>query len=483
MALFPPENAIGYSQFMLRGGWRKTLPLLGGYAAIVITAILLSVQFNPKYRRETLFGWTSGLLALQSAMLVLYGCSRTTASVRQDVTGKMIESHRLMPMPPAHAVAGYIMGSVSQGVMMALVTFCIGSVTAAGASVSFERWAMSNAVLLSFGMFLWCISCFIGFLPKGWAVVMWGMVAMPVVGEGGALQVLPGLSVMLSPVSGPSIFSMRGSYSLPWTYMIALAVQIYFGGICFIGAMRKYERPEAEALGVKLGLALLLGWVAISWVGIRQWEEFRPAWLRGHGTENAQVLASMIAAMLLAIAPISAAASALVWWRRHQVLNDPAPNPRPVPWLVVVASASALVLALTYAPLSPPTWHIEAVWRSTVVVVAFALSIFFLCRWMYRGMVRANFAIAFWLFLTWLLPLLVDLFRYAFSTDEDAPAISMISGFGPLGAMVLIWSRDFRLSNVGLIAQVVLAMVPLALDWMTTPRSKGMQVREAEGVA
>src|SRR2546428_253407 len=106
MSLLPPDNAIAWAHFAMRGGWRKTLPLIAGYAAIIGVAILLTVQFNPNYRTDIYSGWTTGLLAIQGALLVLYGCGRIGKTVTQDIAGRMMESHRMMPAPPAHAIAG-----------------------------------------------------------------------------------------------------------------------------------------------------------------------------------------------------------------------------------------------------------------------------------------------------------------------------------------------------------------------------------------
>ncbi len=470
MPLFPPENAIGWAQFALRGGWRKTIPLLIGYAAVIGIAIMLSVQFNPKYKGDVCLGWTTALLAIQSALLVIYGCSRLTAGIRQDTTSRLMESHRLMPTPPAHAVAGYIMGGTTQGIMLALVTFIIGAFTAAGASISFERWAMANVVVFTFAVFLWCIAVFAGFLPKGAGGIIWFIVAIPIFGQGGAMGILPGLTVLLSPMIGPSVFQFRANFAVPWTYAAALTAQAFFGGICFIGAMRKYQRVDAPGLGVILGLALLLGWAGVSWVGIRQWEEFRPGWLRMHMDMNVQITASIIIAMLIAIAPVSAAAMETIRWRRHVALHDPAPLRRPLPWGIVILFATMLVIAISSAPQVRPHRQNEAVLRTAMVVVASLSAIYFLCRWCYRAISTARFALGLWIFFTWIVPMMIDGLRYAFSADREVEPLSWISGCGPIGAMVSIWNDDMRQSNAGIVVQVCIAAVPLALDWMTRPR-------------
>jgi hypothetical protein len=470
MPLIPPENSIAWAQFALRGGWRKTIPLLLGYVGIVGTAIILSIQFNPKYRGDVCLGWTTALLAIQSALLVIYGCSRLTAAIRQDNTSRMMESHRLMPTPPSHAIAGYIVGGTSQGIFLALATFLIGVFTAAGAGISFERWAMANIVLLTFAMFLWCIATFAGFLPKGAGGIIWLIISIPVFGEGGAMNILPGLTVLLSPLIGPSIFQFRASWSVPWTYAMALAAQAFFGGVCFIGAMRKYQRVDAPGLGVLLSLAMLVGWAGVSWAGIREWNEFRPGWLRMHINTQVQIVASIIAGVLIAIAPTSAVALDTIRWKRHVALRDPAPMRRPLPWPIVILLSTILVIAITCAPLIRSWDQPRAVVRTAIVVASSLLGIYFLCRWCYRASVGARFAISFWIFLTWILPMLLDVLRFALSTDENAVALSSISACGPLGALVLIWTDDPAKADVGIMIQLGIVMTPLALDIMTRPR-------------
>jgi hypothetical protein len=470
MPLFPPENAIGWAQFALRGGWRKTIPLLIGYITVIAVAIMLSIQFNPKYKGDVCYGWTTALLAIQSAMLVLYGCSRLTAGIRQDTASRLMESHRLMPTPPAHAVTGYIVGGISQAVLLGIVTFLIGTFTSAGASINFERWAMANLIVFIFAIFLWCIAIFAGFLPKGAGGIIWFIVSIPIFGQGGAMGVLPGLTVLISPLIGPSIFELRATTSVPWTYAAALTAQGFFGGICFIGACRKYQRADAPGLGVILGLALVLGWAGVSWAGIRQWDEFRPGWLRMHLDVNVQISASILAGLLIAIAPISAAAMETIRWRRHVALHDPAPLSRPVPWPIVILLATLLIVAFSYAPHTRPLRQNEAALRTAIVIVLSLSAIYLLCRWCYRAISTARLAIGLWIFLAWILPIVIDGLRYAFSTNQDAEPLSWISGCGPIGALILIWNDEMKKANAGIVMQVCIALVPPALDWMTRPR-------------
>src|SRR3954462_7453982 len=95
--------------------------------------------------------------------------------------------------------------------------------------------------------------------------------------QGGALTLWPGMTVLLSPIIGNSIFDLRTSgIVLPASYAIAFAGQAYFGTIWFIAAARKYRRAESIGIDTVLGLCLVAGWVGVTCVGLREWEDFRP---------------------------------------------------------------------------------------------------------------------------------------------------------------------------------------------------------------
>ncbi len=472
MALFPPENALAFAHFALRGGWRKTATLLVGYVIIIGAAIVLTVQANPRHQREMLIGWTMGLLMIQGLTLVLFPAGRVANTIRQDITSRMIDSHRLMPMPPSHAIAGYIMGAMAQSVVMATATFLLGVLTSAGAGISFERWAMGNAILLGFAAFLCCASVFVGFLAKGAGAVLWLVIGVPWFTQGAALVILPGLVVLLSPLVGTSIFDLRSTWSVPSTFAVAAAAQFFFGAVFYVGAMRKYRRPDAPGLGTSLSFLLLVGWCAVSWIGIRQWEAFCPSWLRMQISTPVQIVASMISAMLVAMASFAALALENTRWRRRMLLKDPALPPRPVPWAVLLLAASLLIAMLGYAPTSHIRFQSESVLRSGIVLAAALAAIFFLSRWCYRIVSYAWIPTCIWMFITWLIPLLLDFGRFALSSDPHALPLSVVSTFSPVGALIRIWTDDPATTTFPIATQLCIASIPVLLDLLTRPRRR-----------
>src|SRR5262245_49960590 len=118
MALAPHNNAIAYAHFRLRGGFFGTAV----FTVLAMFALGILIFITSRLANDggrTLFGWATACLGLGGASLVLFGPLRIAAIIRQDIQSKMIESHRLMPLPPAHAVAGYIVG----GSAPALIAF------------------------------------------------------------------------------------------------------------------------------------------------------------------------------------------------------------------------------------------------------------------------------------------------------------------------------------------------------------------------
>src|SRR5690349_13982784 len=119
MAIVPPNNALAWAHFRLRGGWMRSLSFTGAAMALGAVLIITSTRLNPNDGGRMLWGWTTALLSVQAVCLALYAAGRVGTAIRQDVQSKMIESHRLMPLPPAHAIAGYIVGATGPPLIFA----------------------------------------------------------------------------------------------------------------------------------------------------------------------------------------------------------------------------------------------------------------------------------------------------------------------------------------------------------------------------
>src|SRR5207249_1902646 len=110
MSAFPgPANPILYAQFNLRGGWKNTLAVAGGYALLLGGGVYLSAHAASVRSFSTVLRGSLTLLTiLQCLILLVYGSFRVSACVRADLTSKVIESHRLMPASAFSGIFGYL---------------------------------------------------------------------------------------------------------------------------------------------------------------------------------------------------------------------------------------------------------------------------------------------------------------------------------------------------------------------------------------
>jgi hypothetical protein len=484
MAFAGSNNALAWAHFRLRGGWARSTLVTIAIIVVLAGIIVMMHRLNPDDADKILFGWTTGLLAVQAACLVLYIPGRIGQTIRADVQSKMIESHRLMPMPPAHAVAGYIMGAATQPLVFCCGVFFLGALVAAAAGVHVPRWAFANAVLLAFAAFVWVVSAYTSLGGRVGGGIMGAMIMIPWLSQGFVLALLPGMTVILSPVLGQSVFDFRtgigpgagGGYVLPATYAIALAAQCFFGTLCFIGAAREYRSPVEISLDTVLGLCFLLGWVAVSFAALRAWEEFRPrGWSPGSVATNVQVCASLIAALLVAIGPVAANARERARWRRHVELRDPYPTRRPWPIVAVIAIALLAILAIPFAPSTAAEFARPAtgvMLRTAAVVMIALVGLYFFFDCCYALAKTAGIAATIWIVVTWGVPIAMDLVDYSIR-DWREPA-ARFTPASPVGALMVLWTRyggETGNINVGLGVQIFFALIPMCL-WLLVFRRR-----------
>jgi hypothetical protein len=391
-----------------------------------------------------------------------------------------------MPMPPGHAVAGYIMGAATQPLVFAAGMFFLGALVAGAAGVQLPRWAFASAVLLIFAMFVWVVSVYSSLGGRTGGGIMAAMIMIPWFTQGFVLSLLPGTTVLLSPVIGQSVFDFRGSggVSIPPTYAVAFAAQFGFATLCFIGASRQYRNPVESSFDTLLSMGFLLGWVAISLAALRAWDDFRPrGWNPGKVETTVQVVASMIAALLLAIGAVAANARERTKWRRHVALQDPYPRRRPLPIAAVIAVALVAILAIPFAPprASFAQPRMDILLRSAAIVTIALIGLYFFFAWMYSIMKNAAFPAAMWIALTWLLPIAIDIADYTVNGSGDASnAIGRFSGGSPIGALMKLWTQRDLDINIGIGVQILFAIISMCL-WLIRFRTRPAAAEMAAG--
>src|SRR5579862_3573726 len=101
--------AIGMAHFQMAGGFLTMVVSLGAYVLLVL--VVTGLYFYGESGRYTATLPATSvdvLLVMQCVGLLLLGSNRISTAVRKDLSSRMIESHRLMPIPSWRAIAGYI---------------------------------------------------------------------------------------------------------------------------------------------------------------------------------------------------------------------------------------------------------------------------------------------------------------------------------------------------------------------------------------
>ncbi|MEP0843861.1 MAG: hypothetical protein HRF43_14250 [Phycisphaerae bacterium] len=503
-------NAIGWAHYQLRGGWKNILATTVGYAVLIGLLIFGSVYLDPSSAPSIYAGWTMALLALQVGALVLYGCWSVSSAVKKDISTKMIESHRLMPVSGTDAIAGYLFGPTSQVLTIALANFLIGCATLQGATPlgsGLVNWFKVNAILGIFAVSAWTVMVFLPLVFPMATSLLAGAVFILIMGYQMVPALLPGASLLVGPALQESIFGMLAlGRPISPELMVSIVAQLVVAALCYIGAQRKYRRDDVPAWGPLLGLAVVGTYVLISMRGLSTWEVFRP---RGWWWETppfaVQLTLAAMGGLIVAIIPVSVAARQEVTWRRRRALHDPAPNPRPLPGMLIVALAAAIAASLLPLAVgerwSLRTWHPQVfaslrrdqlpsiaappfppglVARTFLVYFAFLTVMSFFLRLLFARGIRSRWLPVMFVALLGLAPLLVDVtVNGAMKRFETDDVFSAISGASPIVALVYLWSpvkgADGALISTmpGIAAQLVLGAVLGLIYYASLRRGAG----------
>jgi hypothetical protein len=499
------NNAIAYAHFQLRGGWRNTLITAGLYSLVIISVMTLATKLDPR-GVGWVRGWVGGILALQSFALLLFATSRISVGIRNDVNQKLIESHRLMPLPAWEAVVGYLLGGSSQVLAVAIANYAIGAVASATIGIGQDQWFAANFILITFSIFFWTLAAAGAFCMTrgkggvGWVVVL-GIVTMS--SQGLIALLLPGLTLLASPVVGRTIYTLQTSTSsgFPVAYAFSLPGQIAIGSLCFFAAARKYRRPESPAFTPLMGLLLLAAWAAVSVVGLLFWEDVCPdiGMLRfssrnEEGMRMAQVILSTLATVLLSMLPIANSSHEDLQRQFRRATGEKRRERFPVSPAVATILAAVMCLAIPLltgkANRKLPTPAIVAArhitlhtWASTLTaatILAQLLAMGFILRIVHRGGGRRGAWILFaYMLLFWAGPLGLDLMRAINAGGGDTPVIAHISTFSPAGALIDLWGEGQFDPTIGIIAQLCLAAAIGALFY-ATGRRRGISPEAAD---
>jgi hypothetical protein len=349
-----------------------------------------------------------------------------------------------------------------------------------------------------------------------WVVVAFLPLAMPVgsrallalvwvlivshMAHSGLLALVPGLGMLFGPAIGTTVFGIAMNGRVSPAHAISALAQVLVAVLCFVGAVRKYRRDDVLAWGPVMGLVVVAAYGLISLTGISLWEQFRTLNSRSEiAPFDAQLIIATIGALLAAALPVSAAAWLQTLWQRRKRLHDPAPNPRPIPVLLIATLAAIMVAALPWltvqcrwfvvhhwtdgslpfrrmeTPSVRPDVSYDLLFRTALIAFAFLASVSYVFRVMYRRQARARWILGLFLALTCLGPLAIDLLINGASTQFDHwEGFTALSGCSPLVALIYLWSPAAEPigTTLGIAVQLLIA-AGLAIAYHSLAKKQG----------
>lgn len=484
------NNALAYAQFQIRGGWKSAAWFAGSYAVLVTTAYLFATTMAPRGVGMPA-GWLSMLTGVQTMALLLFGSSRIAMGIRNDLTSRMIESHRLMPTAPSQAILGYMVGGAAHALLVTGVTFVIGAMICATRGLAAHRWILSNAILILFAAFIWtaiALSSFASSKGKGGVVWLFVIMGTGFSSQGAALAIAPALMVLCSPILGNTIFINTGGGAAPSTlYAVSLGGQVIIGALCFHAAARRYRSAEARGFTSLMGLALLATFATLSIYAMQNWLSIRPGLLgRRTGTTDdfriAQGIVSTAVAMLLSILPLSAASHEKRRYDLAKHMADPAAGRRAISpiFFALVCALVTFCIALSSSTAIPAQGEEFLLHRAGVVkpqtaaiiimatmLLAFMTTMLHLVRILHRGGGRyGKWLMVLVIFAVFVGPFIAEWIRFI-STDMVGPPLSSISGVSPPGTMIHVFGEGGADPTPGVIAQALVATAMVGLFYLT----------------
>ena len=481
-----PSNAIAYAQFRLQGAWRGTgllagicLLVLGGLLGLQVLAAVSGGTPPAAVTRD----WPQGLIALQGLFLLVIAPLRVTAAVRGDVNSRMLESHRLMPIPPAGAVAGYAAGGPWAALVLAAAAFAFGGGCAlTGSAGQGGAFLLANAALAVASAAVCVVAVHLSLAGRFAPLLLVGLFVAAMMS---GLELLPGVNVLTAPLIGRSALLLHERLFDPLAAVIATVAVTIIAAISFAAAVRLYRHPGAIGLSARLGLALLGTGVALSAAGLNWPETFG---MRHRDTPAlVQLIATLIALLLLAGLPLAASAKAAERSRR----SADRPAAAVGPWataavaVVLIGGLPLLIPGLTrrFPEYLQDMLHyndrpvsdagvlalLDRATRYTPAVVAAAvLGLTFVFRLAYRRVERAWLIAFVWLLVAWVAPVVVD----AVTTADPYGRPGPIATLSPIGALIELWAVPDAHPAAGIALQFAVAAVPAILYAVAIVRNR-----------
>ncbi len=470
--------AIGMAHFMIGGGWQMLAIVCGVYLLMFFGAVCLYyyIDITSPFRSGITSTIVSLLIALETAVLVLFGSFRVASAIRLDVSSKMIESHRLMPVPAWRAVMGYIFGSTTHATIFALVNVMLAFTFAGVTRTSLAEVAFNQAVLFVFALLIWTATA-LGTLM--FRYLYYAVLIISFIGGCalvGVYFLLPGVALLVSPMIGETIFKFAGfSRATLYVFPASLASQGALIALFFVGACRRYRGTYVTTFSDVQALLVHLTWCFASLAGLALRAGIHPDFRSGPmdaSLRGAQITASIALTMIISIVPLATLTAA------HR--------PRKPPWFlylpVIVLGMAIIPLGevWTYNPFRferPKDFMQDDKLVVTLLLLAAHTCVIFAAL---RLLQRVRPVIK-WLvvglgsLLYWMGPLILELVRMMIEASGKGGKqdFGVIGTLSPLGLLINTWNAEDHGASpiVGTVLQCLIAAALMTLMALYRPRA------------
>ena len=363
-------SAIGYAHFHLAGGTRAVIRWCVIVVLIATVGMSAYARLGGGGTAAALASSTTAALIVLGVLLVIVVNSRISTAAKLDATLDMGRSHRLMAVPPAQAVLGYLLGpTLSIFAAAGLVAIYAGAGYIAG-NYDLAAWLAAVGILIVFAMPLWSLTLLngVGGKGSGGAGWMWGIGSAVVFGPGGLIfAAVPALMIFATPFAGGSVFAMRTVDRLTLGQLVGIAGQLSLAGLFLWAAIRRWKQPDRPAFSPAMWLGFI-GLIVAFTVGVVGWfEALKPTFGpfgQGGGVESVPapgltLPATLTLLVLMAHGPVASVEKRAAAYRLRKRVDDPnadADRPRLPGWAAMVG------VALLIAPLGllRPTYDFDA---------------------------------------------------------------------------------------------------------------------------
>ena len=466
--------------FQLLGGNRKLLGIATLYLAAWMVGLLgfRRLVGDEMSTADFASGSLVALTVIQLILLVIAGCNAVHRATLRDYTTKMIESHRLSPMPNMTVVVGYLFGTTLQVQMLFVVNAFIGMPLTILAGFNLADWLYGNCIAANGALTLWAITVFAGVglrKPVSPAAII---VLIGIVGNA-ALVFLPAAGLFLSayPILLGGM-AMMGQGRLNGSQLILIgSVNAILTAFWMTAAAAKYRRPDLPALNALRGTLLLMLWLVLGTVGMVAGNAgmrlgtlgpMQPGMLLG------QWITTMVLALPVAAVMLNGAVQCATRAGGDANLRDR--WDRASTWTVAIGSAVAIcaVMAGIGQSVWPRFLQSKMHWEPNTFVYMFFWSLTLLACTLgmltLRGVLVGFYAATrspkmmstVFIGLLWIGPPAIDLIR-SITMYEYGPGESWLFACSPPGALIAIWgpvSEPWLLP--GLVIQSILMLLATA---------------------